>query len=759
MKRFFTRKLLIISAVIVALAVSAGGLVIVLISNSGKSKNIIVKSPSLLEASPLSSLGDDYRQVGENDVYTMWLKPSNGNFYLENKTTKTRWYANPENALEDEYAVNVYKMELASSMILYLYDLENNQIIKKNTETACVRKKGVKLYTVENGFRADYHLSEEGVTVPVEVTLKTDHLEVRIVTDAITEENPEKFLLRSVKLLPNFGAAGKNDTGYVMMPDGSGALMHFNNGKYMMEDYFADVYGKDKASTLLFKPTQTETVSLPVFGIQKNDSAFLCVISSGDTSACLYAYANKRYSTYGGAYTEFLLRTDDNYMLDYQSTTAQSIMLFQERQMETVLCEQQYYFLEGENANYSGMAKRYRQYLMEVQHLKPVLSTDRALLLDFYVAVQRRDPVAGVPVKNTKTLSRISDVADYYNRLKTDIAGGISLRLLSWTKDEISKKSDTGAELVPGAGRWSDLEELNRRLVSNGDQLSLGIDLVSFTRSGNGISTYSDAAKALSNSPAYQYRFLEGTKMRDDSADRGYLLCPDRLAYVTERLLESLKSRDVSALSPYTIANNIYGSYGNTLITKEQTKLAYIETLEKLNKKYELVLDCAAGYAVAYADYVANVPMSASGFDLMDDEIPFYQMVFSGLRSYTTVPINLESDSHMQLLKAIETGSVLHYALITGNTENLINTELNQLYSVSAYAWKDSIIKTVEEWKKAQTFTEGSALVKHAILKKDVACSEFENGTKIIVNFGTQSYDSAYGNVPPRSYLVKGSDE
>lgn len=728
-------------------------------SDRGKAVSLPVQTYALKEAAALTGTGDNYRMVAENDVYTLNLKPSNGNFYIENKKTKTRWYANPENASKDTYAVNIYKMELASSLIVTMYDRENKVTVKKNSETACVRNSTMKLYTVPNGFRADYDFEDEGITIPVEITLEKEYLNVRIVTDEIKEETPDKYIIRSVKLLPNFGAAGTQDKGYVLLPDGCGALMDFNDGKSMMQEYSGNIYGSDLSSTQLIEPNNRETVELPVFGIKKNDSAFIAVITGGDTSAVLNAIPNLKNSSYGEGYAEYILHSEDAYMLDYQSTTAQTIRLYQTQKMETPLCEQRYYFLEGEDADYNGMAKCYQSYLLGQKTDSRQSDGQNALFLDFYGAVKKKESVAGIPVNQTKTLSTLSEIEAYYKTLEQQLKGGVSMRLLSWSGDYLAGKLDGRGNLVGGIGSWKDYAGLSDILKKNGEVLSLGMDMTRFSKSGNGINSYADATKALSNSPAYQYQFLAGTRMWDTSAARGYILSSDRLSYVTGKILKSLSGRDVQSVSPYTIANNIYGSYGNAVITKEQTKTAYIDTLKRLSQSYSLVLDCPAGYAVGYAGRIVNVPTSSSGYDVFDEDVPFYQLVVSGICPYTTADINLESDANEQLLKALETGSELKYAVITGDSRTVIDTKLNNLYSADASVWQKAISKAAATAETAIQVTQGSELIRHDTLAADVTCSTFQNGAKILVNFGDTDYISPYGVVKVKSYLLKGSEK
>ena len=84
----------------------------------------------------------------------------------------------------------------------------------------------------------------------------------------------------------------------MLVPDGSGALIRFNNGKGRMAEYTQDIYGRDGAIAMKAQGPVVQTAALPVFGIQKNGQAFLAVIQEGDARARLHANVSGVTSEY-----------------------------------------------------------------------------------------------------------------------------------------------------------------------------------------------------------------------------------------------------------------------------------------------------------------------------------------------------------------------------------------------------------------------------------------------------------------------------
>ena len=87
--------------------------------------------------------------------------------------------------------------------------------------------------------------------------------------------------------------------GYVLVPDGSGALIRFTDNTSVFNPYIGDVYGKDYATetyyyTELHDDVPVHDPVMPVFGMVHTADriGFLSVIEQGDHAARIRAYPN-----------------------------------------------------------------------------------------------------------------------------------------------------------------------------------------------------------------------------------------------------------------------------------------------------------------------------------------------------------------------------------------------------------------------------------------------------------------------------------
>lgn len=72
-------------------------------------------------------------------------------------------------------------------------------------------------------------LDKKYFQIPIEYTLRDDSLKVTIGADRIEEVGG--IQIGTIDLLPFFGAGSMEDSGYLFVPSGSGAIIQFNNGK------------------------------------------------------------------------------------------------------------------------------------------------------------------------------------------------------------------------------------------------------------------------------------------------------------------------------------------------------------------------------------------------------------------------------------------------------------------------------------------------------------------------------------------------
>ena len=104
-------------------------------------------------------------------------------------------------------------------------------------------------YAVDKELYAQSGESDKPVfNVSIEYRLEGDDLVVTVPMSEI--EYKDEYPIISLTILPYFGAGGTEEDGYMLVPEGGGSIIRFNNGKLAQNSYYSNVYGWDMAQEI-----------------------------------------------------------------------------------------------------------------------------------------------------------------------------------------------------------------------------------------------------------------------------------------------------------------------------------------------------------------------------------------------------------------------------------------------------------------------------------------------------------------------------
>ena len=257
-----------------------------------------------------------------------------------------------------------------------------------------------------NGFKATVTFPEQGITVPYYVTLTDDHYDVSVALDEVYElemEAPGEVTesTRSIvdlSLFPAMNAAYLDEDGYFVIPDGSGAVINFNNGKTASNKYSQKIYGRDYSLSQERAPKKTEQAYLPILGVVKENSALLEVITEGAAYATAKAgVAGQEATGFNTAYFEFAVRANDQYSLG--GVNASNLKAYEQTRVPEPRLTVRYYPIAKNGATYVDVAKRYQQYLLDEGLMSKKADANNSLYIDLYGGVVKERSVLGLPLK------------------------------------------------------------------------------------------------------------------------------------------------------------------------------------------------------------------------------------------------------------------------------------------------------------------------------------------------------------------------
>ena len=160
-------------------------------------------------------------------------------------------------------------------------------------------------------------------------------------------------------------------------------------------------------------------------------------------------------------------------------------------------------------------------------------------------------------------------------------------------------------------------------------------------------------------------------------------------------------------------------------------------------------------YAVPYADMVTYMDLAGSGYTILDEEIPFYQLAIHGLVNYTGAPLNTCGDEQQELLESAEYGAGLSFSLMRETAFALQKTLYTEYYASDFAVEHDRMMEIYNRYNSELGHVFNQQMTDHEKLGENMSCTTYEDGTKVYVNY---SFDDAVTpdgvTVPARDYLV-----
>lgn len=355
-----------------------------------------------------------YEKVAENSQLTFYADLKKGWLALQNRDSGTIWYSTPNNSETDEITTGSQRMDLRSDLIVEYYDKRNvGEIVSMtfNSHTQAVRQGSVQTEKISGGLRVTYDFQAFGIVIPIEYRLLDNCLETRVCVEEIKENS--SFAILSIRVLPNFGAGDSKTQGWMLLPDGSGAIAQLNHGRYNVNGYDAPVYGADYANEQeMSKAYREQSVRLPVFGICKGQDAMFAAITEGESAANIQAEFSSSSFGYNTLSSRLTLRTFTTIEVNGMNATRAS-----ESRYSLPGYTVNYYLLSGEEADYVGMANLYRQYLISEKGMKKA-DMAPSLNLHIYGAVDTKTNTLGVPHQTLTGLTSFTQAQDMAAELR-----------------------------------------------------------------------------------------------------------------------------------------------------------------------------------------------------------------------------------------------------------------------------------------------------------------------------------------------------
>lgn len=711
-----------------------------------------------------------FELVCENDTLKLYTKPATAEVAVFDKRSGVVTYTNPVDTDDDTVANDTNKNYMRSQFVLDYYDSDANSG-RYNSFADCVSKGQFGLESIGNGVRYIYEVGDLGTlnngneaihfTIPIEYRLENDHLNVSVPVKGIGEFGGGQ--LYRIQLLRFMGAPSSNEEGYMVVPNGSGSIINFNNGKMSGGMYSQYVYDMDPLSANLVTMENLETSRLAMFGICREKSSVLGSIEEGATTAVIQAGTSGLDTSYNYVCPAFVLRIADNLRMFGDATQDVYVV---EQDMYDVNITVQYTFLNEDYSGYSGLARYFREKLIADGKLKEYDpgETDIPLYYDIIAALKEDAHFLGVQYLNTFAVTTFDQAKEINQTLKN---GGVDNQIVNlqgafnggYYHDAADK-----IRLVGALGGKGKLTELNNLVDENGGSLYLDAAFQQVSFADEHFNYDVESARYYGAGYVASFGLVNPTTLRNTSGlgymeNRYNLISPKYLPRYTEKFASAIKGYDVEGISLRDLGSVLVSDKKRTApITRDEARQvveAQLDLLSQTGKK--ILTNQANDYAFIYSDAILNAPMTGNDVTLVDANIPLYEMILHGYIPYSSELLNFENADDMQktILKLIEYGASPHYQFTWTEASRMKLTALNRYYNTTFATWKDSVLDTYNKVNGALKGLNGDTIVSHEVIGEEGLQRriEYSGGTVIYVNYSDEPATIDGVSVDPVSYV------
>ena len=713
-------------------------------------------------AGATASSRNEYQEIAKNSGLKLMANLATGEVAVQDLSTGKIWYTNPPAAGEDGVAAGTNKA-LLKSQISITYTTAKSQVMTATSFMNSVSKKGLTSKAGNGSVIFVYEFVKEEIRVPLKYSLTETAMQVELLTKEVEEYGTNK--LNTVDILPYFGAGGSEDEGYIFVPDGSGALINFNSGKTAAKDFSGLLYGYDygtsdrsmsTSSALTSSMVQSQNLYLPVFGLKCNQDGYLAIITESAARATIKAQTGGKSTSYNTAYTSYQYRSQGSVRL-LQKEFEEKVTTISERNPDGNDSYQvSYEFLETGKNEYTDMAALYRQYLIDHDGLtRRVEQGDIPFYLDLYGYIRKTKAFFGIPKDTKIAVTTFEDAVSIIEQLNSGGVKNTVVKYNYWMQNGYYGKIQTNAKIEGKVGSQKTLDRLNSLLKENGGGLYLGVDLTNVYKTGGGFSKLHNALNNVANTTQPQYVFSLDSASIDTRYTPGYLTRPSSLSGYFDKFLKNYAARGVSGLAVDSIGNMVYSDLSSEGMSRSEIPDLYRSLLDKTLESVDDVLVTGAGdYAAARAAHILNSPSVSSNYDIVDVNVPFYQIVFHGYVSYSIGATNLSSNPETMALKCLETGAAPMYSWVGRNSSELIGSRSDFLFSADYTRWMESAVEEYNTVNGVLKEVADQPITAHEKLADNVYRTTYGGSTKVIVNYNAESVVIDGQTIPATGFAV-----
>ena len=710
-----------------------------------------------------------YSLAAENNKLALYLSEESLNIAVLVKETGYVFYTNPEYYQWDIEAYYVTGQLSSITSTIPKDGMYKTSVSESSTPA-------LKFKYNNKGFVCSFNYDKLGISYNLYVTLDDDRIIVSVPRDEIKEEGfierkqefkkdengklvkdengkyiqiitetNHSFLVKSLTFFQYFGSSfmEEDDTwlnGYIFIPDGSGALIRYQNNSIYRSAYVKRVYGDDSGiddtlqSTRFLK--EEANLTLPIYGVCHgvNRNSFLTVIEDGDSNATLevrpYGYNNQNLET---AFFRF------NYRLSYNikvSTSASGTISGLNADLYSGDIKYSYNFLTNDKSSYTGMANLYKD-----KYLDLVDRVDEGEA-KVNLKVLAMDYKKGLFGKKFIALTKYKDLLGIIKELESQNVSSFDIEYIGMYRGG-NFSDNIKPRIAYKLGSRKDYNNLLEYINDNGYELSTYIDpTVTYKESGKGI------VKKINLSTFETYS-------NGDLFDDAYEITYKNISKNVLKYNKKFEKFYIDSMSIERVGSSLNSyRYKSVNYYREDSMNQIMDALNELSNTYKLGLYKANAYTYNYLSRYYDMYIESNSYTFITDSVPFVSLLLSGYSELYSSVINYTDDYTLNALRLIEYNIYPSFIISKEESSLLRYTNFETKFACEYSRWKDIIISYYNIVSKTLDNVRGEEMIGHIVLDSGVTLTKYTHNKGIVVNYSDNDYIYNGTTIRPKSAEV-----
>lgn len=655
-----------------------------------------------------------------------------------------------DNPVVEEGLVDSY-LAMANSLItVNLYRQSGSNYVADKL-ASCLDGVDSKLYSVKNEenhykFIVDYAELGYDLKVKVDIYFTDDGYDIKILNQNVTGNDANK--IRNIMITPFLGSSGgiqgiynadsrsydisdKNfENGYVLVPDGAGSLINLTNNEIAnLTGYVGNVYGVDPSHSVSYTSSQYDRMSIkdakiPLFGITKNESkaAFVAYAKrGGEYMSINMTPDNSDNVQYAWAYPSF----EYNYeFIQIFNNAGQGYSKIADNRNNFTL-EMSYNFLANENANYVGMAKSYKEYLLESGQLHLLNDTKEniPIRLDFIMSDTEESLIGSSSVVTTSVDELEEILHDVHDNLNINNA---IVSLQGWQKEGKSTQKPDEANFASKIGTAREFDSLIKEMKELDYDVSLAENY--YLINSDQMPYLNNASKHINGyyNKFFNYQLQYNYDFAFAKASKSY-------EFVVKQHQKLSRKIDYD--------NATLVGIGAGLVSHEE-EMSRILARQYIEKAYEYLKDnnmtinaiTPNNYLWKYVDRYFDIDAFDSALLIENETVPFMQLVLNNTMELYSTYCNYSFYNDKSICRMIDYNIYPSFVLTNDSAYYLLKTDSWLNFSTQYEIYKELIAKVYGKVNGALSQVK-NATWENRVVNDNIVTNYYSNGKAIIINY------------------------